>query len=57
MTNGTSLSKPSDDTVRTWSIHSRTVINKATRGAGISSRGKKTGGVGWFVAGKYSKAG
>ena len=32
---GLSLSKPLDDTVRTWSIHSRTVINKATRRAGI----------------------
>ena len=33
---GLSLSKPLDDTVRTWFIHSRTAINKATRGgAGI----------------------
>ena len=36
MTNWTfTMSKPLDDTVRTWFIHSRTAINKATRGAGI----------------------
>ena len=36
MTNWTfTMSKPLDDTVRTWFIHSRTAINKGTRGAGI----------------------
>ena len=45
-----------DDTVRRWFVHSRTVINKATRGAGIKLEGEEDRG-GWFVAGKYSKAG
>ena len=57
MTNWTfTVSKPLDDTVRTWFIHSRTVINKPPGGRYKALGGRRQGGVGWFVAGKYSKA-